>query len=250
MRAVRCLAGSPVVVQAPEPSGEGIRVRVRSAGICGSDLHLLAWNLPVIMGHELAGTLPDGTPVAVEPIAACGTCRPCRDGDYNRCARGPATILGVGRDGGMADECLVPLSAVVPLPAGVATTDACLIEPLAVAVHGARRGRIRPDERVAVVGGGSIGQAAVVAVQAVGATVALEARHDRQREAAERLAPGRSTASTTWWSRRPARPAPWPAAWSCAAAAGGSSCSAPTGTATPPCRGRPSAARRSTCCRP
>ena len=55
MRAVRCLAGSPVVVPAPEPSGEGIRVRVPSAGICGSDLHLLAWNLPMIMGHEIAG---------------------------------------------------------------------------------------------------------------------------------------------------------------------------------------------------
>jgi threonine dehydrogenase-like Zn-dependent dehydrogenase len=187
MRAVRCLAGSPVVVQAPEPSGEGIRVRVRSAGICGSDLHLVAWNLPVTMGHELAGTLPDGTPVAVEPIVQCGICRPCRDGDYNRCANGPATILGVGCDGGMADECLVPLSAIVPLPAGVATTDACLVEPIAVAVHGARRGGIRSGDRVAVVGGGSIGQAAVVAVQAVGATVALEARHDRQREAAERL---------------------------------------------------------------
>jgi threonine dehydrogenase-like Zn-dependent dehydrogenase len=169
------------------PSGEGVRVRVRSAGICGSDLHLLAWNLPVTMGHEFAGLLEDGRPVAVEPIARCGTCRQCLDGDYNRCAAGPATVLGVGQDGGMADECLVPESSLAPLPAGVAVGDACLVEPLAVAVHGARRGRVGPTDRVAVVGGGTMGQTAVVAVQAAGATVALDARHDRQREAGERL---------------------------------------------------------------
>ena len=190
MRAVRCVAGSPVVVDAQVASGEGVRVRVASAGICASDLHLLAWNLPVTMGHELAGTLPDGREVAVEPIARCGTCGPCREGDYNRCQGGPATVLGVGLDGGMAEECLVPEAAIVPLPAGVGMRDACLVEPIAVAVHGSRRGRVGPNDRVAVVGGGAIGLAAVLAMQAAGATVDLEARHDRQREAGERLGAG------------------------------------------------------------
>ena len=70
---------------------------------------------------------------------------------------------------------------------GVATADACLVEPLAVAVHGVRRGRIGGGDRVAVIGGGTIGPMAAVAAQAAGATVALSARHDRQREAADRL---------------------------------------------------------------
>jgi threonine dehydrogenase-like Zn-dependent dehydrogenase len=61
------------------------------------------------------------------------------------------------------------------------------VEPLAVAVHGVRRSQVAPAERVAVVGGGSIGQCAVVAVQATGASVAMEARHDAQRSAADRL---------------------------------------------------------------
>ena len=167
--------------------GEGVPVRVASAGICGSDLHLLQWDLPIVLGHELAGSLPDGTPVAVEPVDPCGECEPCLSGAYNLCVRGPSMVMGVGRDGGMAEVCLVPAGSITRLPAGVALADACLVEPLAVAVHGVRRGGIAAGERVAVVGGGSIGQLALVAAQAVGAIVALEARHDTQREVAEAL---------------------------------------------------------------
>lgn len=142
------------------------------------------------MGHELAGTLDDGTPVAVEPIEPCWICAPCRDGAYNRCVLGPAMVMGVGREGGMAEQCLVPATSIARLPAGIALKDACLVEPLAVAVHGVRQGRIGASQRVAIVGGGAIGQTALVAAQAVGATVDLEARHDSQREAAERLGAG------------------------------------------------------------
>jgi len=190
MRAVRCVNGAVAVVDVPEPAGEGVRVRVVSAAICGSDLHLLQWGLTATMGHELAGLLDDGTPVAIEPIAPCRTCGPCSSGDYNRCVEGPAMVMGVGRDGGMAEECLTPASSLTRLPSGIAVRDACLVEPIAVAVHGVRRARIAATERVAVVGGGSIGQTALVASQATGATVDLEARHDAQRAAAERLGAG------------------------------------------------------------
>jgi threonine dehydrogenase-like Zn-dependent dehydrogenase len=179
-----------MVVHRPTPVGDGVRVKMVSAGICGSDLHLLAWNLPAVMGHEVAGTLSDGRAVAVEPIAPCWSCPACLAGDYNRCATGPAMVMGVGRDGGMAEQCLVPPTAIVPLPSGVSAADGCLVEPLAVAVHGVRRARVAAGERVAVVGGGSIGQTALVAAQAVGAKVDLEARHDRQRDAAARLGAG------------------------------------------------------------
>ncbi|MCD9624062.1 alcohol dehydrogenase catalytic domain-containing protein [Rhabdothermincola salaria] len=190
MRAVRCHEGHPVVVDVDPPVGEGVRVTVASAGICGSDLHLLGLGLPLTFGHEVAGTLPDGTPVAVEPLAPCGVCPACVGGDHARCVLGPAIVLGVGLDGGMADQVLVPESAVARLPGGVALADASLVEPLAVAVHGVRRGGVGGGDRVAVVGGGTIGQMALVAAQAAGATVDLEARHDRQREAAARLGAG------------------------------------------------------------
>lgn len=162
-------------------------MKVASAGICGSDLHLLDWNIPVVMGHELAGTLEDGTPVAVEPVDPCWACSPCLSGAYNLCVRGSAMVFGVGRDGGMAEICLAPSRSISRLPSGVNITDACLVEPLAVAVHGIRRSGVKAGDRVAVIGGGSIGQLALVAALAAGATVALEARHDRQKAVASQL---------------------------------------------------------------
>ncbi len=190
MRAVRCIGSTATVVDVPAPAGDGVRVKVASAGICGSDLHLLAWNLPATFGHEFAGTLPDGRAVAVEPITPCRTCEFCVSGAYNLCVVGPTMVLGVGRDGGMADECLVPESCIVPLTAGVSLADACLVEPIAVSVHGVRRGNIRGGMRVGVIGGGTIGLTSVVAAQAAGARVELAARHDRQREAGARLGAG------------------------------------------------------------
>jgi 2-desacetyl-2-hydroxyethyl bacteriochlorophyllide A dehydrogenase len=190
MRAVRCPEGTPQVVDVPTPSGDGVVVTIASAGICGSDLHLLPMGLTATFGHEFAGTLADGTPVAVEPIDPCRECPACLDGNTQRCVRGPAMCFGVGRDGGMADQVLAPASSLALLPAGVSVSDGCLVEPLAVAVHGVRRGGIRGTDRVAVIGGGTIGQMALVVAQQTGAAVDLVARHERQREAADRLGSG------------------------------------------------------------
>ena len=189
MRAVRCSDKRVQVVDLPPPSGEGVRVRVASAGICGSDLHLLQsdFPLPHTLGHELAGELPDGRQVAIEPIAPCGECDRCDRGDYNLCRLGPSMIYGSGRDGGMADEVLVPERALVSLPRGVSAKDACLVEPLAVAEHGLRLAEIGSETQVAVIGGGSIGLCAIAALVARGATPRLLARHDRQRDAGARL---------------------------------------------------------------
>ncbi len=175
------------MVEVPSPSGEGVRVRVVSAGICGSDLHLLGSIEGITLGHEVAGITEDGTPVAVEPLSPCQHCEFCERGDYNLCISGAAMIHGIARDGGMADELIIPKQAVVPLPAGLDPRDACLVEPIAVAVHGLRRAGFNGGERVAVVGGGNIGLCAVAAVRAGGGKVALVARHDSQREAGERL---------------------------------------------------------------
>lgn len=191
MRAVRCSEKSPTVVDVAEPSGEGVIVNVASAGICGSDLHLLNFGLPATFGHEFAGTLNDGTPVAVEPIDPCFACDACIEGATQLCVRGPSMAFGVGRDGGMAEKVLVPPSALTRLPSGVDPQNGCLVEPLAVAVHGVRRGNIQGTDRVAIIGGGTIGQTALVVAQQTGAQVDLAARHERQIEAASRLGAGK-----------------------------------------------------------
>ena len=189
MRAVRYEGKAVRLVEAPAPEGPGVRVRIRGCGICGSDIAMLDSGFPLagIPGHELAGLLDDGSAVAIEPVAPCGACEFCLRGDYQVCRSGVAMIFGVGRDGGMAEELLVPERTLVRLPRRVRVEDACLVEPLAVALHGMRRAGLRGDERVVVVGGGPIGLCAVAASVAAGCETALVARHPAQIAAGRRL---------------------------------------------------------------
>lgn len=190
MKAVRCSDGGVTVADVPAPTGDGVEVRIRSAGICGSDIHMLGMGLTATIGHEFAGELADGTRVAVEPITPCHACPNCTSGRYNHCTSGTSKIMGISLDGGMAERVRVPESSLVPLPAAVAIEDASLVEPLAISVHGIRRIGLTGREHIAVVGGGTIGLTAIAAARATGARVDLLARHDAQKEAGARLGAG------------------------------------------------------------
>ena len=193
MRGVRSTADGPAVVEVDEPTGEGVLVEVAASSICGTDLGFLAMGpLDFTFGHEFAGHV-DGVPYAIEPTLFCGTCDECRAGHTQRCT-GDHANLGIFVDGGLADRVRVPEQNLVALPGGLDVADACLVEPGGVAWHGARRAAIQDGERVVVVGGGSIGLLAVAMVRAMGHAVDLDARHDHQRAAGERL--GAGTAST------------------------------------------------------
>jgi 2-desacetyl-2-hydroxyethyl bacteriochlorophyllide A dehydrogenase len=187
--------GSVEVREVESPAGDGVRVKVVSAGICGSDLHLAALGLPAVtIGHEVAGVLDDGTAVAIEPLAACGACDGCGAGHEQRCREVLNRIYGVGLDGGMADEIVVAPRCVVELPDTIQSTDASLIEPLAIAVHGFNRASVSPDERVLVVGGGSIGLNALAVARHHGVAADLVARHPHQLTAGEMLGAGTAPA--------------------------------------------------------
>ena len=157
MRAVYFNDGEIDLREVQEVSDEGKRVHVRSIGICGSDLHMLDLKFPIVgtAGHEVGGVLDDGTPVATEPLIPCNKCVHCQNSDYNLCQQAAATILRVARNGVMADELFVPVSCFIYLPANVDVKDACLIEPLAVAVHGIRKAGLEVNQRVAVIGVGN-----------------------------------------------------------------------------------------------
>jgi threonine dehydrogenase-like Zn-dependent dehydrogenase len=188
MRGVRHTERGIEVLDVPEPDGPGPTVHVRSASICGSDLHMLAMGpLPFTLGHELAGVLDDGTAVAVDPTASCGTCDQCVSGQAHRCRSGADRVLGLAADGGLADAVATGAHTLVPLPPGLSIEDACLVEPLGVAMHGVRLAGLTGGERVAVVGAGSIGLAAVAAARPLAGDLGLGARHDAQRAAGERL---------------------------------------------------------------
>lgn len=192
MKAVRCCDKHVHVVDVPTPQGEGVLVNVRSAGICGSDLHMInaGYELTATLGHEVAGTLPDGRAVALEPMAPCGHCDMCVQGDYQLCRLSVAMVFGLARDGGMAQQILVPQRSLVPLPSNVSVADACLVEPLAVAAHGIRMLDLKPGSRVAIIGAGAVGLAAAAVLTRHVATVDIAARHAAQKEAAARLGAG------------------------------------------------------------
>jgi 2-desacetyl-2-hydroxyethyl bacteriochlorophyllide A dehydrogenase len=189
MLAVKFESKRVVVEEVPPPTGSDVLVRVRACGICGSDWTLLESGYPIhgIPGHEIAGELPDGTPVAIEPLDPCGDCRYCVQGDYQVCPGGADRIYGVSRDGGMAEQIRVPARCLVTLPRGLDARTGFLVEPLAVAIHGVRRARVEKSARVLVVGAGSIGLCAAVAASSVGAEVALLGRHPGQIEAGVKL---------------------------------------------------------------
>ena len=187
MRAVRNAPSGVEVVEIDEPEGDGELVRVAGTGICASDLNYVRFGSTQIAGHEFAGVLPDGTPVAVEAIFGCGACRMCEQGSYNMCERGP-TALGMLDPGGMCEWFRAPRHALVPLPAGLAASDASIVEPATVAWHSCHVGGVGPDTRVAIVGAGAIGILAAASAQTMGAPeVADEARYPHQHEARERI---------------------------------------------------------------
>ncbi len=190
MRGVRSIDGKAAVLDLDDPTSDWPVLEVASTSICGSDLTLLGWNLPVTLGHEIAGTL-DGRAYCVEPTVRCGQCDQCLLGAPQRC-RGetPHGIIGVAFDGGLAERVAVPPQCLVALPDGLDVRDASLVEPLAVSWHALRKVAAAPGERVLVVGGGSVGLLAVAAAAAMGLEVDLEARHDHQRAAGERLGAG------------------------------------------------------------
>lgn len=192
MRAVRCQKGEVKVVDLDGPQGEGVKIRVAAAGICGSDLHMVNGGAAptITLGHEVAGFAEDGTPVAIEPLTPCLECDACRAGDINLCVQGPTIIHGVVREGGMAEEMRISPRSLVPLAKGVEPKNASLVEPLGIVQHGLRIAGLRGNQRVLVVGAGTIGLCAAAVARASGASVDVVARHDHQREVAARLGCG------------------------------------------------------------
>jgi len=189
----------------PEPMltepGQAI-VRVERVGLCGSDLHLFNGDLgaagelyPRIQGHEVSaiveqvagprdpGLVP-GQRVAVLPVFSCGACYPCRIRRPNVCTR--LAVHGVHRDGALADRMLIPAGNLVAAAPDVPPEAVAFIEPMSIAVHAVRRGRVAAGEHVIVFGGGPIGQATCLAAVAAGAEVMVVEPLPGRRDAALR----------------------------------------------------------------
>ncbi len=189
MRAARVTDTGLALCDVAEPAGELPGYDVVASSICGTDFELVARGVQgFTLGHEMAVTA-DGVVYAVEPTVRCGVCEQCRAGFTQRCT-GEHGNLGIFSDGGLADRVAVPPYALVPLPMGLDPLDACLVEPAAVAWHAVRRAEVGSSERVAVVGGGSIGLLVAAWLGSLGHSVDLEARHPHQRAIARDFGAG------------------------------------------------------------
>lgn len=144
----------------------------------------------VTLGHEFGGRTDDGRLVAVRPTGACGTCLQCARGRINLCDSAFGAFHGGLIDGGWAQFVSVDSSTVFAVPSNVTPGGAALVEPIAVAVHGVRRVSLDSGQKVAVVGGGSVGLTAIAVLTHLGFEVHVEARYDHQKSAAEALGAG------------------------------------------------------------
>ena len=180
--------GIRLVGPSRDPEAGDLRVTVSSSGICGSDLHMASFGPSwAILGHEFSGRLDDGTAVAVLPAVPCGTCDRCRAGAEQQCRDVLGRMYGVSLDGGLADETWVHPSCAIPLPDGLDPGHANLVEPLAVALHGANRAGVVDGMQILVLGDGPIGLCTIAVARHLGASVHLEGHRESRTAVGERL---------------------------------------------------------------
>ncbi|MBI5954790.1 MAG: zinc-binding dehydrogenase [Chloroflexi bacterium] len=139
-------------------------IRVRSVGVCGSDLHWFSGSgigdakleRPLVLGHEFAGELEDGQRVAVDPAIACGHCEPCEHGHPNLCL----SIIFAGyatQDGSMREYLAWKERCIFPIPDHLTFEDGAMLEPLGVAIHAVDLAHLKAGMTVGVFGCGPIG---------------------------------------------------------------------------------------------
>ena len=190
-------------IDIPEPvakEGEAL-IKVRSAGICGSDIGAFRGTNPLVsyprvIGHEVAGeilSIPEDNPrglkvgdhVIVDPYLYCGECYPCSIGRTNCCTS--LHVLGVHVEGGMCETFAHPADMLWKLPDDMPWDIAPMAEPLTIALHGIHRGGLKAGEHVSIIGAGPIGLLAAMSAIAYGAEPILIDLVDERLEMAKEL---------------------------------------------------------------
>jgi len=139
-------------------------VRVRSVGVCGSDLHWFSGGSigdaklerPLVLGHEFAGELENGERVAVDPAIPCGHCEFCQRGHPNLCS----SMIFAGyatQDGSLREYVAWNQKCLFPIPDSLSFEDGAMLEPLGVAIHAVDLAHLKTGMSVGVFGCGPIG---------------------------------------------------------------------------------------------
>jgi len=168
----------------PSPAPNEVKIEVKAAGVCGTDIHgHPGLRPPVILGHELAGVIVAlgsdctarkiGERVTSETTKSlCGTCRFCQEGPVSLCVNRKG--MASSADGCFAKYVTILESSTHVLPAGVGFEAGALTEPLACATHAAiEQAGVAPDEFIVVVGPGSLGLLVARCCAVIGARVVV-----------------------------------------------------------------------------
>src|SRR6201996_6225323 len=191
----------------PEITDESdVIVRVDATTICGTDLHILAGDVPEvhpgrILGHEAVGTVDEvgdnvhrlapGGRILVSCISACGTCRFCREGRYGQCAEGGGWVLGHKINGTQAEYVRVPYAdtSTYRIPDGVSDEEALMLADILPTGYevGVLAGGVRPGDVAAVVGAGPVGLSAITCARLFSPShvIAIDLSDARLKEARE-----------------------------------------------------------------
>lgn len=185
---------------APPVAAPGeVVVDVSRAGVCGTDMEFFTGEMqylhdgfaayPMRIGHEWMGTVSAlgegvdcrwlGRRVTGDTMLGCGSCRRCRSGYQHVCEYRTEIGIRGGRPGALAERLAVPATALRELPDQVDDPRGALAEPGANALRAVRAARLRPGERVLILGPGTIGVLAAMFARAAGAEVHLMGRPDR-----------------------------------------------------------------------
>jgi L-gulonate 5-dehydrogenase len=191
------------MIEAEEPKIEGpkdVLVKMRAAGICGSDVHIYHGTSPVatyprVMGHEIVGVVAEigdevrrvkiGDPVIVDQIVSCGECYPCKIGRPNICCN--LKVRGVHIDGGYREYLTAGEDAMHLLPDNISFTDAVMIEPMSIAFQSCSRAGICPDDIVFILGAGALGKSLIRAARLTGAELIVADVADERLDEAKAL---------------------------------------------------------------
>ncbi|MDE2768210.1 MAG: NAD(P)-dependent alcohol dehydrogenase [Chloroflexota bacterium] len=172
-------------VPLPDPGPGEVLIRIRSVGVCASDVHYYEHGRigryvvrePLILGHEPAGevvalgsgvdSLAEGDRVSIEPGVPCRACVHCRTGHYNLCDD-VVFMATPPVHGAFVEFVAHPADFAYRIPDHVSYDEAALIEPLSVGHFAARRGQARLGDRAAILGAGPIGLMTLLALQSQG----------------------------------------------------------------------------------
>jgi 2-desacetyl-2-hydroxyethyl bacteriochlorophyllide A dehydrogenase len=147
-----------------------VLLKVKVAGICGSDVHIYhgtssVATYPRVIGHEIVGELVAvgkdvthfsvGDRVIMDPVISCGKCYQCLIGRRNVC--GQLKVRSVHVDGGYQEYLVLPANCIYHLPTNISWEEAVMIEPFTIAEQVCSRAEISKDDKVFIMGAGPVG---------------------------------------------------------------------------------------------